>query len=179
LAVLALLGVTLGAVGPWRSSITQRVKSAAHSVRQAIKPQYDPARPTKAEATSSLDDHPATLAIDGVSNSFWAEGADGDGEGQALVLTFGSPVDLDRVGITAGASEKPEDFVAQPRPKQLHLVFSDGSSADLNLKDSADFQTFSVKARDVTSVQMQIVSVYASLSGHDCAIAEVELFTKA
>ena len=177
-ALLAALGLTIGVVGPWRSSLSSEAGDAIRTVRRAVRPQYDPVRPTKAEATSSLPGHGPQLAIDGISDSFWAEGARGDGEGQTLVLTFSGPVDLDRMGIIPGTSGKPEDFVAQPRPKQLHLVFSDGSASDVTLKDSAKFQTFSIKGRQVSSVQVHVVSVYPALSGNACAITEIEFFTK-
>ena len=78
-----------------------------------------------------------------------------------------------------GASRKPEEFLAQPRPERLHLVFSDGSTADISLKDSAAFQTFPIKARQATSVEVQIQSVYKALGGTDLSITEIELFTKA
>lgn len=147
-------------------------------MRGGVSPEYRPTRPSGAEATSSLPGHEPHLAIDGVLNSYWAEGADGDGEGETLVLTFDSPVDLDRIGITPGASGEVEEFIAQPRPRTLHLVFSDGSAADVDLKDSADFQNFPIKARAVTSVEVHVVSVFAALEGDDLAISEIELFTK-
>ncbi len=179
LAALGLLGIALAAIGPWRDSVTGGADSAFDAVRRRISPQYEPVRPSSAIASSSLPNHDPKLAIDGISNSYWAEGAQGDGEGQQLVLRFDRPVDLDRIGILSGASRKPEDFLAQPRPERLHLVFSDGSTADVSIKDSAGFQTFTIKARQATSVEVQIKSVYKALGGTHLAITEIELFTKA
>ena len=179
LAALGLLGITLAAIGPWRDSVTGGADSAFDSVRRRISPKYEPVRPSSAIASSSLPNHDPKMAIDGISNSYWAEGAQGDGEGQQLVLRFDRPVDLDRIGILTGASRKPEDFLAQPRPERLHLVFSDGSTADVSIKDSAGFQTFTIKARQATTVEVQIKSVYKALGGKDLAITEIELFTKA
>lgn len=177
-AVLAAVGITVGALALGFGAISGGAGGVWDSVRGAVSPEYQPARPSGAEATSSLPDHQPELAIDGISNSYWAEGAQGNGEGETLVLTFDRPVDLDRIGITPGASGEVEEFIAQPRPQVLHLVFSDGSATDVNLKDSAEFQTFPIEARQVTSVEVHVVSVFAALDGDDTAISEIELFTK-
>ena len=68
--------------------------------------------------------------------------------------------------------------MAQLRPERLHLVFSDGSTTDVRLEDSPKFQTFPIAARQVSSVEVHIVSVYGSLGGSDLAITEIELFAK-
>lgn len=95
-----------------------------------------------------------------------------------MVLRFDRPVDLDRIGITAGTSDQPEEFVAQPRPERLHLVFSDGSTTDVRLEDSPKFQTFPIEARQASFVEVHIESVYGSLGGSVLAITEIELFAK-
>ncbi|HEV2069807.1 MAG TPA: hypothetical protein VGR26_08440 [Acidimicrobiales bacterium] len=96
------------------------------------------------------------MPVDGISNSHWGEGAEGDGWGETLVLRFDRPVDLDRIGITAGTSDEPEEFVAQPRPERLHLVFSDGSTTDVRLEVSPKFQIFPIEARQPASVEVHI-----------------------
>ena len=49
---------------------------------------------------------------------------------------------------------------------------------DLTLKDTTTFQTFTIKAKDATSLTITIDSVYPSDQGTHAAIAEVELFVK-
>ena len=44
--------------------------------------------------------------------------------GAALEVSFDRPVELAKIGITPGT---PEDFLAEPRPSRLHVVFSDGA----------------------------------------------------
>ena len=179
LALLAIVGIGLSlAVPSFRSVVFGQAGGLFQKVRQAVAPKYEPVRPTSAEATSSLPDRPPAAAIDGIKNSYWAEGAPGDGTGQTLILVFDPPADIARIGITPGASAKPEEFVAQPRPKELHLVFSDGSTKDIQLEDKAEFQNFDVDAKQATRVEIHIVSVFGSLQGDACAIAEVEFFTK-
>lgn len=175
-----LVGVALVAVaGPWRSAVSDRISSTARSVRRTISVTYAPARPTAATASSTLAGHGPEAAIDGVSNSAWSEGVAGEGVGQQLTLTFGGPVDVDRVGITPGASVVPAEFLAQPRPREVRLTFTDGTIANLTLKDQPGFQAFAVKARRVVSVVLEIRSVYPSAAGgQDASVAEIELFTK-
>lgn len=177
---VVLIGVAMVAVaGPWRSAVSDRISSTARSVRRTISATYAPARPAAATASSMLPGHGPEAAIDGVSNSAWAEGAAGDGVGQQLTLTFGGPVDLDRVGITPGASVVPAEFLAQPRPREVRLAFPDGTVADVTLKDEPGFQAFGVKARGVSTVVLEIRSVYPSATGgQDASVAEIELFTR-
>lgn len=177
-AIVIVLVIAVGAIGPWRDTVFEKAGGIFSSVRQTVAPKYEPVRPTGAEATSSAADHPPLASIDQLRNTYWAEGAPGKGEGQTLILTFDVPAEIARVGFTPGASAKPEEFVAKGRPKELHLVFSDGSSADISLEDKAEFQDFDVVAKGVTRVEVQIVSVYGSLQSEDCALAEVEFFTK-
>ncbi|MGQ0519571.1 MAG: NADase-type glycan-binding domain-containing protein [Actinomycetota bacterium] len=175
-ALLVILGVGLAFLGPFREPANR----AYQSVRRVIKPEFEPVRPVAAVASSSAPGRDPTAVIDGIKNTFWAEGAPGPGDRQTLTVTFSEPTDLDKFGIIPGASENPAQFVAQPRPRTLHLVF-DGttpSAKDVAVKDSAKFQSFDLKAKGVTSVLVEIVSVHASTGGEDCAITELEFFRK-
>jgi hypothetical protein len=174
IAVLAVLGVVGLSVGPWRDAIEDQWQK----IGRLISPEYEHIRPVSAVATSSLDGHPAEAVIDQITNSYWAEGADGSGEGQGLTFTFAQQVDLDRIGFHNGASEAPEDFIAQPRLREVQVVFDDGTTDLITLSDEAEFQAHGIKARGVTTVQLLIVSVYPSLGGGDAALAEVEFWTK-
>lgn len=173
-ALLALLGVAGLSFGPWRDAVGDQIDK----VKRIISPEYEPVRPASATASSELEGRPATAAIDQVSNSYWAEGAEGAGEGQGLTFTFSEPVDLDRIGFLNGASEDPKDFVTQPRVREVLVLFDDGTTKSLTLKDEADFQEFGISARQVTTVQLQIVSVHSSLEGSAASLAEVEFFRK-
>lgn len=174
--VIALLGVFVFA-GPWGHSAQQKVTNAKNSVRKVLHPRYDPVRPVHADATSTLSGHSPELAIDGITTTYWA--ADHAGPGQVLVLEYDHPVSIDKIGFTSGASAAPEQFVAEPRPQAVHIVFNNSaSSADITLKDTATFQTFGIKGRNVTRLEIHIKSVYGSIAATDTAIAEVETFFK-
>jgi hypothetical protein len=172
--------ILVALIGPWRQSIFDGVRKTGTKVKNFLVANYQPVHPSGAEASTALSDGPASNAIDGATNTAWKEADPGDGVGQKLILTFESPVDLDRIGFHSGVSDQPDEFLAQPRPHELHLAFSDGSAKDVTLKDSPNFQTFKVKARHAVRVEITVQSVYTSYKGgHDCGIAEVELFTRA
>lgn len=178
---LMFVGVALAAVGisfnpGLRGSVMDGATGAFDRVRGFIAPQYEPVTPIDVTASSSLPDHPAESAIDNTSNRWWAEGAEGNGEGESLVVTFAGPVDIAAVGVTPGAAET-EEFVAQPRPRQLHLVFDTGVTADLNLSDEHEFQSFEVDASGVTSVEVQVIEVWQGQSGSDMALTTLEFRT--
>lgn len=178
---LMFVGVALAAVGisfnpGLRGSLMDGATGAFDRVRGFIAPQYEPVTPIDVTASSSLPDHPAESAIDNTSNRWWAEGAEGNGEGESLVVTFAEPVDIAAVGVTPGAAET-EEFVAQPRPRQLHLVFDTGVTADLNLSDEHEFQSFEVDAPGVTSVEVQVIEVWQGQSGSDMALTTLEFRT--
>jgi hypothetical protein len=73
----------------------------------------------------------------------------------------------------------------QPRPHNLHLVFSNGYTTDITLNDQDATQTQSTlidetKAKQVTFVEIHVVTVYApaAASPSSVAITEVEFRTK-
>lgn len=174
-ALLALVGIAGLSLGPWRDKVGDQIGK----VRRLVSPEYDIVRPSSPpQATSALDGHPAAAAIDQISNSYWAEGAEGPGEGQGLTFAFDEPVDIDRVGFLNGASEQPQDFVTQPRLREVQLVFDDGTTEMITLNDDPKFQHYGIRARGITKMQLQIISVYPSLEGQAASLAEVEFRTK-
>jgi hypothetical protein len=176
-ALLAVLGLGVGFLGPWRSTVSRTFRGA----KEKVVPKLSPITPVSAEATSSLAGHPPTMAIDRTKggDNFWAEGAKGDGVGQKLIVTFKPAIRLGQIGFTLGASTKPEDFVTEPRPRTVRLHFSDGSTKDLNLKDIADFQSYAIDAKNVGRLEIEILQVFPSTQGKsDCWISEVEFFER-
>jgi len=78
----------------------------------------------------------------------------------------------------------PKRHVTQPRPRDMSLVFLDGSgreigSKNLTVKDVPTPQLESVSAHGVVRMEIHVNSVYASTQGHATAIAEIEFFKKA
>ena len=172
LALIVVLVLAYAVVPGVRTKVNDSVGSAYTAARRHFSPVYDPVRPVSASASSAVSTHPARLTIDLLKPTYWAANVATDKQ-PVLTLSFASPVDLDRILITSGAAQ---DYATLARPKDVHLVFSDKTSADLTLTDDPSPQAHDIMARQVTSVAIQIVSVYPSSQSTDVAINEVEFF---
>jgi ribosomal protein L37E len=170
----------LATVGPVHRPIDRKLGQWKDDVLLAVHPTYDPVHPISATATSSLAGHPPQLVIDGLSNTFWATGPTDNGIGTTLTIRFSSPTTINRVGFLVGDQSTPASYLSEPRPELVHLAFSarPNTGTTLLLADSAKFQTFSLDAKDATEMTLTIDSVYPSATGHDCAITQLEFFTK-
>jgi len=176
--VVAVLAFLL--IPSFHSLVVDRATAAFTSVRKLVHPNYDPIYPTGTSATTAIAGHPPTLAIDRFVNTYWAA-LPGD-HNPTLVLRFAAPQDLAEIGFTSGASgTAPADqFLAQPRPHAVHLVFSDGTSQDLSLTDSEKAQFYPINAKQVTFVEVHVQSVWqtATAPPSSVAITEVEFRIK-
>jgi hypothetical protein len=171
--VIMLVAVVAMLAGPWRGWIIR----GYHNVAGLAATTYDPVKAVAATATSAARGHQPALAIDGVKDTAWAEGARDLGLNQKLTIQFDRKVKLAQVGITPGASSKEKQFLAQPRPREIRLLFAGGEQT-VTLKDAAEFQAFDLSTPGVDQVRLEILSVYSGQSGKDTSIAEVEFFTK-
>jgi hypothetical protein len=131
-------------------------------------------------ATSSAPGHDPGQAFDLSRGTYWSEGAEGDGIGQAMVFLFDVPVELDTIVVAPGASGSPEAFTSQPRPRELHIAFDDGTGIDVTLQDEPRPQSIALeRTKRVRRVEVTISSVYKSATGSDTSITEVEFRKKA
>lgn len=179
-AVLVLAVLAFLLIPPFHTAVVNRVTAAVTAIRKAIHPNLDPVHATEAAATSSIPGHGPDLARDTFSNTYWA--AKVTDRAPVLVLKFSDPVDLAEIGITTGASgTAPQDqFLAQPRPKLVHLVFSNGNSTDITLSDSNKAQFTAIDVKQVKSVEIHVMSTWAPAGAapSSVAITEVEFKMK-
>ena len=75
--------------------------------------------------------------------------------------------------LTSGAAN---DFARLARPKTVQLVYSDGTSEELTLKDDRNAVTYPIHARQVTSVAVKVLSVYPVGGSSAVAMTEIEVF---
>ena len=188
LAIAALIVVALLAfllVPSFHNLVVNRVTTAVSTVRKAIFPHYDAVYATGASASTSIAGHLPNLATDSHNNTYWAARV-GD-PAPFLKVSFRDPVDLAEIGFDSGAAgtTPADDFTLQPRPHLVHLVFSNGTPIDLSLRDenpavAKNAQFYPIDAKQVTFVEIHIMSVYttAGASPSSVAIAEVEFRVK-
>lgn len=172
LALVAIAAAVLA--GPGRDE-TRRL---GDRIKGLFTTRYEQVTAVSATASSQAPRHPATAAVDGASNTAWAERARGDGLNQTLTIVLNRRSDLARIAVLPGASDNQKQFLAQPRPRSLLIVFPDGSEQKIDLRDEARFQEFKVDAREVDRVTLRILDVYKGQSGSDTSIAEVQFFTE-
>ena len=174
----AVVGVLLTAVAllafPFRGNVT----SAYRKVKGMVTTQYEPIKATGASASSAARAHPASNAIDGVKDSAWAEGVRGPGVNQSLSIVLGRRVNVDRIGITPGASDNEKKYRATSRPRQIRVEFSNGRQQVITLTDTPTFQQFEVSATDVDRVRLVVIATFPGQAAQDTSIAEVEFYTK-
>jgi hypothetical protein len=188
LAIVALIVVAALAfllIPTFHNAVVDRATSSFTAIRKVIHPNYDPVTPIAASATTAIASHPPMLAIDRFSNTYWASLA--SDHAPVLVVRFSGPQDLAEIGFRSGASgTAPADlFLSQPRPHTVHLVFSNGYTTDLTLKDQDATQPQfyaldDAKTKQVTFVEIHVQAVYApaGASVSSVAITEVEFKTK-
>jgi hypothetical protein len=178
IVTVALLigGILYGVFAPFRGWVNQQAASLKHQAEVLIFPQYVPVSPTAGvECPVELPpDHGCGAAVDGFSNTYWASPI--DGQPPVLVLKFDRSVDLARTIIRNGAND---DFQGNHRARKLHLVFSTGKTADIDLIDNPDPNQYDIpNGEGATSVEIHVVDFFRSVKGSDLAVTEIELFEK-
>jgi hypothetical protein len=183
LAIAAIIVVALLAfllIPSFHSLVVNRATTGFTTVRKIVHPNYDPIYPIGASASTAIAGHPPTLAVDRFTNTYWA--ALPSDHTPSLVIRFAGPQDLAEIGFTSGASgTAPADqFLAQPRPHLVHLVFSDGTTQDVTLTDSEKPQFSAINGKQVTFVEIHVQSVWptATAPPSSVAITEVEFRIK-
>lgn len=178
LALVALLVLAILLL-PLERAIAGGVVTAVHSVKSAVAPSYAPVHPVQASANGSLPGHPASAVIDGLTTTDWASADPAQTGGDPVItLTFDHAVDIAKVGFTSGAAGTPRDFLAHARPHHVHLEFSNGSGMSLTLQDTHTFQALDAAANGVTSVTIDVTSVYDGEQDATVAVTEIEFFAR-
>lgn len=179
-ALAVIVFVVLTFVGPWHHTIRSRISTWYHDVKNAIHTTYNPVHPVAATATSAVSGHPAGNAIDDAGNTSWAAAGSKSGLGETLTIKLQGATNIDKIGFLNGDQDTPQAYLTEPRPHSVLVTFNGAKpfSRTIDLKDAASFQSFSVSAKQATSLTVTIESVYVSSQGQNPSIAEVELFTK-
>ena len=174
--VLGLAGIGLG---PARAWLTTHVFTFLGKAKSTISQHYVNVTPVGATGSAEKD-HGAPLAVDGVSNTYWACSDHTDGNGDVITVTFATPVDIDQIGLLSGAD--PASFRTSARPHDLTVTGAgtgaSGGPATLSFDDTADFQNRSITLRHVTSVTFTVIDSYPGQQKHDLAVREIQFFVR-
>ncbi|MFJ3219211.1 NADase-type glycan-binding domain-containing protein [Kitasatospora sp. NPDC086801] len=134
--------------------------------------------PTGASASAEVEGHPAKLAVDGLSNTYWGAPNVGD----SISFPFARPFRLVDVIVHTGASTDQQQFLKQARPTALDLQMttSDGKVHEqkVTLNDKSGPQTVLTGVSDVVKVTLVVRAAAGTGPGTSIALAEVEFFKR-
>lgn len=172
--ILLVAGIVYGVYAPFRAWVNDRAMALKADVEGIFFPTYAPVRAgEKPVSPVQVPQFPGELALDGLTNTFWAAPVGGQRE-PVLVVKFDREVDLARLIVHNGQQD---NFKDRHRGQKLHLVFSTGKTTDVTLQDRPDPQTLEIENGDgASSVEIHVLSTFKSVEGNEVAITEIELF---
>lgn len=129
---------------------------------------------------SDTADYGAVNLTDGNSETAWNEGATGDGAGEWIKFTAGTPQRVTSVSIMGGFPRTYKDgsdvYFKNNRPKQITISYNGGSEKFTMQDLRGQFQTFTLaKPVETTQITITIDSVYKGTKYDECCIAEVRI----
>ncbi|MGW7710727.1 NADase-type glycan-binding domain-containing protein [Streptomyces sp. NPDC054771] len=134
--------------------------------------------PTGVTASAHTAGHPASAAIDGLTNKYWGAPA----LGSSLTCTFDKPFRLVGVVVYTGVSTEPEEFNRAGRPTRAELIITkeggDAEKKTVTLTDKPGRQTVRTGISDVVSVRLVLKDASGQGEGRPIAVGEVEFFKR-
>lgn len=134
--------------------------------------------PTAVSASAADPGHPASAAVDGLTNTYWGAPQLGD----SIAFAFPGPFRLVDLIIHTGCSTDPQQYLQEARPTSLDLrvTASDGKVKDqkVTLNDKPGPQTVVTGVSDVVRVTLVVRTAAGTGPGRDLALAEVEFFKR-
>lgn len=169
-AVIVLVGG-----GLWLASVRGRSSTDAGGTGvTAPAPALVQVRQVGVVASTQSGSRIADNVVDGKLGTYWSRLVPSEDDQPSLRFSFNQPVRLGRLTIAAGASGA--EFSRRPRPQEIELQFSDGTTLRTSLDDKPAFQTVSFKPREVDRVRLVVLSTYPSSGPQRTSISEVRFF---
>ncbi|MFF9572960.1 NADase-type glycan-binding domain-containing protein [Streptomyces sp. NPDC014685] len=133
-----------------------------------------PIGPSRTTASAQAPGHPASAAVDGVTNTYWGAPA----LDSSLTCAFDKPFRLVGVTVHTGVSKDPREFRRGARPTRadLFITTADGEvrRKAMPLADKPGPQTLRTGISDVVSVRLVLRDASGQGGGRPVALGEVE-----
>jgi hypothetical protein len=172
--VLVVIIVLVGG-GLWLASVRGRSSSnSAGPGTTTPPPVLERVAPASVAASTQSGSRVADNVVDGKLGTFWSRLVPSDDDQPFLRFSFDQPVELARLSIAAGASGT--EFSKRPRPQEIELKFSDGTTLRTTLADKQGFQTVNFRPREVDRLRLVVLSTYPSSGAQRTSISEVRFF---
>ncbi|EFE77720.1 hypothetical protein SSIG_05308 [Streptomyces filamentosus NRRL 11379] len=134
--------------------------------------------PTGVTASAAAPGHPASAAIDGLTNKYWGAPA----LGASLTCSFGARFRLVGIVVHTGVSKEPQEFRRGARPTRADLLVTteDGKvhRKAVAFNDKPGKQTVRMGISDVRSVELVLREAAGQGEGRPVAVGEVEFFRR-
>lgn len=120
--------------------------------------------------------------VDGDPTSAWAEGARGYGEGEWVLFTFPSVVEIKGIRVIAGYDKQADGWDrwdTNGRLRRIRIETADGAAEDFTLEDRRDEQLRTLRSPvRTTELRMTILEAYEATSGspHNASDTSVSEF---
>jgi F5/8 type C domain len=174
LGVLIAVIVLVGG-GLWFATTRDRSPGkGAAGTTAATAPTLVRVLPSGVTASTQSGSRVAANVVDGKLGTFWSRLAPSDDNQPSLRFSFSQRVQLGRVQIASGAAGA--EFAKRPRPQEIELQFSDGTTLRTTLADKTGFQTVNFRPREVDRVRMVLLSTYPSSGPQRTSVTEVRFF---
>jgi hypothetical protein len=173
LGVLIAVIVLVGG-GLWFVTTRDRSPGNGAASTTVAAPTLVRVRPSGVTASTQSGSRVAANVVDGKLGTFWSRLVPSDDDQPFLRFSFSQRVQLGRVQIASGAAGA--EFAKRPRPQEIELQFSDGTTLRTTLADKTGFQTVNFRPREVDRVRMVVLSTYPSSGPQRTSVTEVRFF---
>jgi hypothetical protein len=136
--------------------------------------------PEVAKVTSSsqlADDgdgnYNADNMLDGIKDSMWCEGSDGNGSGEWVEVQFAQSVPVSKLSLINGIGSSLKIWMQAHKVKSLTLQFDDGSSEKVAVKKTMMAQTVSFPTHSTRKVRVLLGEVDEGPKYDDLCLTEL------
>jgi len=115
--------------------------------------------------------------IDNNISTCWAEGADGSGIGETIVIRSNNTINLNKITINNGYCKSEKLFYENNRVKKIRVTFDDKESIILDLNGNYfDFENaFNIPEVQTSKIVFEILDVYKGTTWDDTCISDIIL----
>ncbi|MBN2799562.1 MAG: discoidin domain-containing protein [Deltaproteobacteria bacterium] len=119
----------------------------------------------------------ASQLIDGKASTSWVEGEEGSGLGSWVELDLGGEREVEALQVWGGLWYSQSYYTRANRPRELEVLFSDGSTASFPLSDEMKVQRLDLpKPVRTSTVRFKIKGIHSGSTWMDTAMSEIQVF---
>lgn len=177
--ILIVGGIVYGMVPTIRNNVNDEVSTVKNKVNSWMHPKRPQVRPSTTFSTTALKGHPASLATDPYSNTYWSAPVKVGGNQVELTVNFGKKVNLKNIVVYNGTGTSPDNYDSFARPAEIHLQYDNGSTGnDITLQDIPDKATYAThNSSGVTEIHIFVVNYSQKKGDTRMALARIDFFT--